>query len=69
MTHNMGTLDRGIRVSLALLVGLLYAMGELSGTAALVLGTAAVVLVLTSAVGTCPLYLPFGFDTRMKGDR
>ncbi len=69
MTHNMGTLDRGIRVGLALLVGLLYATGDLSGTAALGLGALALVFLLTSAVGMCPLYRLVGLDTRMKGDR
>lgn len=69
MRHNMGTLDRGIRVGLALVIALLYFGGFMSGTAALILGVLAVVLLLTSAVGVCPGYLPFGIDTRMKGDK
>lgn len=64
MKKNMGALDRGVRVVFALVVGVLYAMGQLTGTAALVLGLLAVVFVLTSLVGTCPLYLPFGLSTR-----
>ncbi len=66
MIRNMGILDRGIRFAVALLIGLLYGMGELSGTAATVLGVLALLLVATSFVGTCPLYLPFGLDTRIK---
>ena len=69
MKPNMGILDRGIRVGIALFIALLYFGGFISGTAALVLGVLAVVFVLTSAVGTCPLYLPFGFDTRLQGNR
>lgn len=64
MKRNMGTLDRGLRVVLALLVAILYFTGVISGTVALVLGVLAVVFVLTSLVGTCPLYLPFGLSTR-----
>lgn len=64
MTKNMGTLDRSIRTLLALTVGALYLTGQISGVAALLLGTLAVVFLATSAVGSCPLYLPLGLSTR-----
>ncbi len=64
MKKNMGTIDRGIRIVIALTVGVLYFMGQISGTAAIILGVLAVVFVLTSLVGTCPLYLPFSLSTR-----
>ena len=67
MKKNMGTIDRGIRIVIALTVGVLYLMGQISGTAALILGILAVVFVLTSLVGTCPLYLPFRLSTRGQG--
>ena len=67
MKKNMGTIDRGIRIVIALTVGVLYFMGQISGTAAIILGVLAVVFVLTSLVGTCPLYLPFGLSTRGQG--
>ena len=66
MTKNMGTIDRVIRVVIALTVGVLYFMGQISGTVALILGILAVVFVLTSLVSTCPLYLPFGLSTRKQ---
>ena len=66
MTKNMGTIDRVIRVVIALTVGGLYLMGLISGTVALILGILAVVFVLTSLVSTCPLYLPFGLSTRKQ---
>lgn len=69
MRKNMGSLDRIVRVALALAVAGLYLTGQISGTAALVLGVLAVVFVLTSTVGTCPLYLPFGIDTRPRASR
>ena len=67
MKKNMGTIDRGIRIVIALTVGVLYFMGQISGTAAIILGILAVVFVLTGLVGTCPLYLPFGLSTRGQG--
>ena len=64
MIKNMGTVDRVLRVALAILVAVLYFTGVISGTVALILGVLAVVFLLTSFVGTCPLYLPFGLSTR-----
>lgn len=64
MKKNMGTIDRAIRVLVAVTVGVLYFMGQITGTAALILGILAGVFVLTSLVGSCPLYLPMGLSTR-----
>ena len=66
MNLNMGSLDRGVRVIAAVVVALLYFTGMISGTVAIILGVLAVVFVLTSVVGTCPLYLPFGLSTKAK---
>jgi hypothetical protein len=66
MTQNMGSLDRILRTLAAIVVGILYATGTIGGTTALVLGLLAVVFLLTSFVGTCPLYLPIGLSTRRK---
>jgi hypothetical protein len=62
----MGSLDRVLRTIAALVVGVLYATGTIGGTTALVLGLIAVAFLLTSFVGTCPLYLPIGLSTRRK---
>jgi hypothetical protein len=64
MTKNMGTADRVIRISLAVVVAVLYFTGKIGGTLAVVLGIIAVVFVVTSFVGWCPAYLPFGLSTR-----
>lgn len=69
MRPNMGSVDRGLRLVLALLVGVLYWQNMISGTVAIVLGVFAVVFLLTSLVGTCPAYLPFGIDTRSKAEK
>jgi len=64
MTKNMGALDRILRVTAAILVGIFYITGQLSGLMALILGVIAVAFLATSAMGSCPLYLPFGLSTR-----
>ena len=66
MKKNMGLLDRIIRVSLVVLIAVLYFTNVLSGTWAIILGVVAVVFLLTSLIGVCPLYMPFGISTRKK---
>ena len=63
MKQNMGTIDRVIRASLALVVVILYFTGNLSGLAAIVLGIFAIVFLLTSIFGFCPLYTALGINT------
>lgn len=67
MTKNMGTADRIIRFVFAVAVAILYFAGVISGTLAIILGVLAVVLLLTSLVGFCPLYAPFKFSTIREG--
>ena len=64
MKANMGSADRAVRVVVAVVIGALYFTGTISGTVAAVLAVVAVVFVATSAVGTCPAYLPLGLSTR-----
>lgn len=66
MKKNMGTLDRIIRVAIAVIVAVLYFTNQITGTAALILGVLAIVFILTSLVGTCPLYMPLGLSTKQK---
>jgi Protein of unknown function (DUF2892) len=66
MTKNMGNLDRAFRLIVVMAIGVAYLMGQLSGTLAIVLGIVAAAFLLTSLVGTCPAYLPFGLSTRGK---
>ncbi len=66
MKANMGTLDKAIRILVAIVIAALYFMGQISGTIAIVLGVLAVIFVLTSLISFCPLYLPLGLSTRPK---
>jgi hypothetical protein len=69
MKKNMGIIDRVLRTFLAVVVAVLYFAGQLTGTAALVLGIFAVIFLATSSVGFCPLYAVFGFSTMKKGEQ
>lgn len=66
MKKNMGTADRLIRTFVALIVAVLYFTGIISGVTATILGVLAIVFLLTSLVGTCPLYLPVGLSTKKE---
>ena len=62
----MGSTDRIIRIAIAVLIAILYFTNTINGTLALVLGTFAIIFVLTSFISFCPLYFPFGFSTLRK---
>ena len=62
----MGNIDRAIRTLIAVMVGILYYTGVISGTTAIILGVLAIVFLLTSLVSSCPLYMPFGISTRKE---
>ena len=63
MMNTMGAIDRIVPPLLALTVGVLILMGELTGTAAIILAGFGGVYLLTSAASGCPLSLPFGFSS------
>nr|WP_315147279.1 DUF2892 domain-containing protein [uncultured Flavobacterium sp.] len=66
MKKNMGSTDKVIRILIALIIGVLYYTGIISGTTAIILGIFAVIFVLTSLISFCPLYLPLGISTCKK---
>ncbi len=63
MKKNMGIFDRILRTALAVVIAALYFAGSITGTAAIILGIFAVVFLLTSSVGFCPLYAMLGMST------
>ena len=66
MKKNMGTIDRSIRILLAIVVIVLYLNGSITGVAAIILGILALVFILTSLIGFCPLYVPLKISTIKK---
>ncbi len=63
MKKNMGTVDRVVRILVAIVIGALIFTGNIGGLLAIILGIFAVMFFVTSLVGTCPGYLPLGFST------
>lgn len=66
MKKNMGYADRVIRLLVALVVGALYFMHVITGTFGIVLIIASGIFLVTSFMGFCPLYFPFGIRTDKK---
>jgi hypothetical protein len=66
MKKNMGSIDKTIRILFAVVVAVLFYTKTVEGTLALVLGILATIMLATSLISFCPLYLPFGLSTRKK---
>lgn len=62
----MGTLDRYLRIILAIVFGYLYFGEVVTGTLGWLLIVLAFVFLATSFIRFCPLYLPFGLHTVKK---
>jgi len=69
MKKNMGLADRIVRFSLALVIAVLYFTGQISGTAAIILGIIALAFIVTSFMGFCPAYLPIKLSTAKKSEK
>jgi uncharacterized membrane protein len=66
MKKNMGTIDKTIRILVAVVVVVLYFTHVISGILAIVLLALSAIFVVTSLISFCPLYLPLGLSTRKK---
>ncbi|MFA5047166.1 MAG: DUF2892 domain-containing protein [Paludibacter sp.] len=66
MKSNMGTIDKAVRILIALVFIGLYFTNIISGTLGIVLLVLAGVFILTSLISFCPLYLPLGINTGKK---
>ena len=66
MKKNMGIADRVIRILIALVVVILYFTDVITGTLGIVLLIVSGVFVLTSLMGSCPLYNPLGIKTNKE---
>ncbi len=63
MKKNMGTTDRIIRVIIAIVIGILFQQGMITGMLATILSIVAIVFLLTSVISFCPLYKIIGINT------
>lgn len=68
MRFNMGTIDRVIRVVVAaVLIGV--GLGVVRGPGGIAMAAVCAIPLLTGLSGFCPLYVPFGIDTRGQPSR
>ena len=66
MKKNLGNIDRALRVTVALLLGILYFSNVVTGTFGVILLIVAVVFLLTSSISFCPLYTILGLNSGKK---
>lgn len=66
MKKNMGNADRIIRVLVAVVIAVLYFTKQINGTLGIILLAVGAIFLLTSFIGFCPLYAPFGINTCKK---
>ena len=66
MKKNMGNVDRIVRILVAVAIIILYFLGQISGTIAVLALLLSGIFILTSFMSFCPLYLPFGISTCKK---
>lgn len=66
MKRNMGSIDRLIRLIIAIVLSAVVISGIWTGTWAIIALIGAIVMAGTSFLKFCPLYLPFGINTCKK---
>jgi hypothetical protein len=66
MKKNVGTIDKAIRLVVAVLVVVLYFTHVITGMLAVVLLALAAIFVVTSLISLCPIWLALGISTRKK---
>lgn len=66
MKKNMGTIDKVIRILVAVVFAILFFTNVITGTLGIILLVLAVVFVFTSLISFCPLYLLLGINTGKK---
>ena len=62
----MGNTDRIIRITLAVVLVVLFVNHIISGILGIILLIVTGIFILTSLVGYCPIYKPLGINTRDK---
>ena len=69
MERNVGTIDRVVRLVVAVLLIVANVMGWVTGIAGLVLAVFAGMLLSSVASGHCPLYAKLGIKRRFNQNR
>ena len=64
MKKNIGTTDGVIRILLVVVIAILLLTRQIEGIVGIGLAILAIMLLGTSILKTCPLYLPFNISSR-----
>ena len=59
----MGSIDRIVRITIAVILTLFILVGMFSGVMAIILGIIAMILLVTGITSRCPMYYPLGIST------
>jgi hypothetical protein len=63
MKKNVGTIDRIVRILIAVVAAILVFAKVVTGTWAIVVIVAGVIMLATSIFNTCPIYCALGWST------
>jgi hypothetical protein len=66
MKKNIGTVDKVIRILIAVVLVVLFFTHVITGAIGIILLVLSGVLVLTTIISFCPIYWPFGLSTTKK---
>jgi len=66
MKKNMGSIDKVIRILVAVVFVVLFFTKVITGTLGIILLVLAAVFVFTSLISFCPIYWPLGISTAKK---
>jgi hypothetical protein len=69
MKKNVNSIDKVIRILLAVVLVVLILTNQVAGTLAIIFGVLAVVLLLTSFLSFCPIYALLNISTLKKSDK
>ena len=69
MKKNVNSVDKVIRILLAVVFGILILTNQVAGILAIILGVLALVLLLTSFLSFCPIYALLNISTIKKSDK
>jgi len=63
MVKNEASLDRVLRILIALIIVILYSINIVGGTLGIILLVVAGIMFFTGLLGNCPIYSIFGIST------
>jgi len=66
MKRNIGTIDKVIRILVAVAIAVLFFTNVITGTMGIVLMVLGAIFLITGLVSICPIYLLLGLSTSVR---